>query len=356
MSANDVFELINIDGAVFIDVREPFEFAIEHISGSHNVPINSLVATLNANTMAMLRSCTNQLVVVLCQRGNRSAEAVKVLQTHAIDAVSLIGGLDEWCASGFPTQSSSTLTLDQRRRYDRQIRLKNLGAIGQERLLSSRVAIVGVGGLGSPVALYLAAAGVGNITIIDNDHVDISNLHRQILYGDRDLELLKVDVASTSLSENNRDTCVTAICDRVVDENAIDLLQRHDVIVDASDNITTRYAINTAAVSLNIPVVHGSVFRFEGTVSVFDPPSGPCYECLYPKSPSSAIAPNCAEVGVLGSVVGIIGSMQATEAIKIITESGEPLVGRLVTYDALYNSLITYEVARDTSCPTCSDK
>ena len=246
-----------------------------------------------------------------------------------------------------------TLTPEQRNRYHRHLLLPEVGDTGQLKLLDSKVLLLGAGGLGSPAALYLAAAGVGTIGIIDMDVVDSSNLQRQILHnldriGDR-----KVDSAKKTLTAMNPDVNVVTYDVRLGADNVLDIISGYDVIVDGTDNFPTRYLVNDASLIARVPVVHGSIFRFEGQVTVFDPYNGPCYRCLIPEPPPAELAPSCAEAGVLGVLPGIIGSIQALEAIKILLGLGDPLVGRLLSFDALEESFRTFKVRRDPACPAC---
>jgi molybdopterin/thiamine biosynthesis adenylyltransferase len=247
------------------------------------------------------------------------------------------------------------LSVDQRERYHRHLLLPEVGEQGQLRLLNARVLLLGAGGLGSPAALYLAAAGVGTLGIIDMDVVDASNLQRQILHnldrvGDR-----KVDSAKKTLTAMNQDIEVATYDVRLAADNILSIIDGYDLIVDGTDNFPTRYLVNDASVITGIPVVHGSIFRFEGQATVFDPRIGPCYRCMLPEPPPAELAPSCAEAGVLGVLPGIIGSIQAMEAIKVLLGLGDPLVGRLLTYDALEESFRTFKVRKDPECPACGE-
>lgn len=243
---------------------------------------------------------------------------------------------------------------DERVRYSRQLILPEVGPDGQNLLKAARVGVVGVGGLGSPAALYLAAAGVGTIGLIDGDRIDVSNLHRQVLFSDGDAGELKVDVAARRLSLTNPHVRLEPIAQRLTSGNALDLLRAFDVIVDGSDNFPTRYLVNDAAVLLGVPVVYGSVLRFEGRVSVFGTPNGPCYRCLYPEPPPPGVVQDCRDAGVLGVLPGLIGTLQATEVIKLICGIGRSLAGRLLLVDGLGFRFHEFRVAKDDSCPVCS--
>jgi molybdopterin/thiamine biosynthesis adenylyltransferase len=255
------------------------------------------------------------------------------------------------------TRPAGDGTLD-RERYARQLALPEVGEVGQARLRESRVALVGAGGLGSPAAFYLAAAGVGYLTILDDDRVERSNLQRQILHGDADTGQLKIHSAQQSLQRLNPSVTIAGVEARLDRSNAREMLRGHAVVLDGSDNFETRYAVNDACIALGLPSVHGSVYRFEGQVSVFWPghpgAPGPCYRCLYPESPPPELAPSCAEAGVLGIVPGVIGILQATEVLKLLLGIGEPLLGRMLHYDALRARFDEFEVLRDPLCQACA--
>ena len=240
-------------------------------------------------------------------------------------------------------------------RYSRHLLLPEVGAVGQRRLRAGKVVLVGAGGLGSPAALYLAAAGVGEIGLVDFDRVDASNLQRQVLYTEADVGRIKPEAARDRLRAMNPGIHVSIHPDRLTAENALETLRPYDVVIDGSDNFPTRYLVNDASLLQRIPVVHGSIFRFEGQVTVFDPYNGPCYRCLIPEPPPAELAPSCAEAGVLGVLPGIVGSIQAVEAIKMLLRLGDPLVGRLLAYDALEESFRTFKVRRDPECPACGE-
>jgi len=269
------------------------------------------------------------------------------------DVVSMAGGFGRWKDQGRAWTTPVVLTAEQRNRYQRHLLLPEVGVAGQAKLLGSKVLMLGAGGLGSPAALYLAAAGVGTIGIVDMDEVDASNLQRQILHnldrvGDR-----KVDSAKKTLVGLNPDVDVVTYDTRLDASNIIDIISGYDVIVDGADNFPSRYLLNDASVKLGIPVVHGSIFRFEGMVSVFHPLQGPTYRDMVPEPPPAELAPSCAEAGVLGVLPGIVGSIQAMEAIKLILGIGDTLAGRLLAYDALEESFRTFKVNRDPECPAC---
>lgn len=342
----------NSDQLVVIDCRETGEFVSGVIPGASLIP-RSLIPETVAD--AALRDDTE--IVVYCAVGARSALAAKSLRDLGyFRSTSLAGGIKRWGIEGYPIElPESPLSADQRQRYARHLVLPEVGEEGQRRLINSRVAIIGAGGLGSPVALYLAAAGVGTLGIIDFDTVDASNLQRQILHGVDRIGQGKVESAQRTLAAINPDVDVVAHQQQLVADNALDLLSGYDLIVDGADNFPTRYLINDASLHLRTPVVHGSIFRFEGQASVFHPYEGPCYRCLFPMPPPPELAPNCAEAGVLGVLPGIIGSIQAMEALKILLKIGEPLIGRLLIYDALDQTFTEVKVRRDPDCIACGD-
>ncbi len=265
----------------------------------------------------------------------------------------MVGGFNRWKDEGRPWSTPKTLTPDQRNRYQRHLLLPEVGEAGQQKLLDAKVLLLGAGGLGSPAALYLAAAGVGTIGIIDMDVVDASNLQRQILHNLDRVGERKVDSAKKTLTAMNPDVSVVTYDVRLGADNVFDIIDGYDVIVDGTDNFPTRYLVNDASLLKRIPVVHGSIFRFEGQVTVFDPYNGPCYRCLIPEPPPAELAPSCAEAGVLGVLPGIVGSIQALEAIKMLLGLGDPLVGRLLAFDALEETFRTFKVRRDPECPAC---
>ena len=267
----------------------------------------------------------------------------------------MAGGFDRWKAEGLPWGDPTGLTADQRTRYARHVRLPEVGETGQLKLLGARVLLVGAGGLGSPAALYLAAAGVGTIGIVDDDVVDPSNLQRQVLHSIDRVGMPKVESARETLLALNPDVKVEMHRERLNAANALTIMADYDVVVDGGDNFPTRYLVNDASLHLRVPVVHGSIFRFEGQAAVFTPYEGPCYRCLHPEPPPPELAPSCAEAGVLGVLPGVIGSIQAMETIKVLLGIGDTLSGRLLVYDALEQDFMSVTVKRDPSCPSCSD-
>lgn len=337
-------------GAFAVDVREPEELEGPSIPGAHRLGRGFLEMRI-----AELAPSADQPLVLFCESGTRSLLAAGSLaQLGYTHVCNLAGGLRAWRADGRPLEARAGLSADARVRYDRHLRLPEIGTAGQETLLGARVLCIGAGGLGSPAALYLAAAGVGTLGIVDDDRVDRSNLQRQVLHSDERVGTPKVRSAETALRGLNPDVTVEAFEQRVDAGNVAGILERGwDLVVDGSDNFPTRYVLNDACLAAGIPLVHGAVHRFEGQLSVFCAPDGPCYRCLYPEPPPSALVPNCAEAGVLGVLPGAIGLLQATEALKLLLGLGEPLVGRLLTYDALAQRFSEMRVPRDPDCPGC---
>ena len=334
-----------------LDVREPDEYEQGAVPGAVHIPRGNLEFSVEGRLLDK-----NAPVAVYCAGGVRSAFATKTLQDLGYsDVVSVIGGFNKWKDEGLPWATPRTMSADQRNRYQRHLLLPEVGEKGQMKLLDSKVLLLGAGGLGSPAALYLAAAGVGTIGIIDMDVVDASNLQRQVLHNLDRIGMRKVESAKLTLTAMNPDLEVRTYDTRLGANNILDIIDGYDIIVDGTDNFPTRYLVNDAALLKNIPVVHGSIFRFEGQVTVFSPYVGPCYRCMIPEPPPAELAPSCAEAGVLGVLPGIVGSIQAIETIKLLLGLGEPLVGRLLTYDSLDQSFRTFKVRRDPECPACGE-
>ena len=336
-----------------VDVREKDETRQGFIPGAVLLPRGFLEMQVEQKLPDK-----NAKLIVYCAGGTRSAFAAKVLQDMGYQQVeSANPGFVRWKDTGYPVDKPADLTPAQLERYSRHILLPEVGEKGQEKLLKARVLLLGAGGLGSPAALYLGAAGIGTLGLIDADVVDSSNLQRQILHGTSTVGVPKVESAKQRLLDLNPDTKVVTYQERLTSEN-IDRVFDHgwDVIVDGLDNFPTRYLVNDASVWKNIPVVHGSIFRFDGQVTTFKPRVGPCYRCLYPEPPPAHLAPSCAEAGVLGILPGVVGTVQATEAIKLILGQGEPLIGRLWMYDSLQMKFRTLKLRRDPNCPVCGDK
>jgi molybdopterin/thiamine biosynthesis adenylyltransferase/rhodanese-related sulfurtransferase len=333
-----------------IDVREADEHRQGAIPGARLAPRG----TLERDIAALVPEPATPLVVY-CSVGSRSALAAVALEEMGYRVHSLAGGFDAWKREGHPWGDPGGLSTDQRNRYARHLRLPEVGEAGQVRLLGSRALIVGAGGLGSPVALYLAAAGIGTIGIVDDDRVDSTNLQRQVLHSVERIGLAKVDSARETILGLNPDVKVEAHRERLTASNALSVIAGYDVVVDGGDNFPTRYLVNDACLRLGVPSVHGSIFRFEGQVSVFLPYAGPCYRCLHPLPPPPEMAPSCAEAGVLGVLPGVIGTIQAVEAIKVMLGIGDVLDGRLLVYDALEQDFSVLRFDRDPDCPACSD-
>jgi molybdopterin/thiamine biosynthesis adenylyltransferase/rhodanese-related sulfurtransferase len=337
--------------AVFLDVRELDEYEQGMIPGAVFIPRGHLESQVE-------NKLTNRdaPVVIYCAGGTRSAFAAKTLEELGYsDVVSMAGGFGRWKNEGRPWQTPAVLNPEQRNRYHRHLLLPEVGEAGQQKLLESKVLLLGAGGLGSPAALYLAAAGVGTLGIVDMDVVDASNLQRQILHNMDRIGERKVDSAKKTLTALNPDVDVVTYDVRFGADNVLDIIDGYDVILDGTDNFPTRYLLNDASLLKRIPVVHGSIFRFEGQVTVFKPYDGPCYRCLLPEPPPPELAPSCAEAGVLGVLPGIVGSVQALETIKLLLDLGDPLVGRLLAYDALEQSFRAFKVRRDPKCPACGE-
>ena len=343
-------DLVKRPGTVVLDVREPDEYDQGALPGALHIPRGHLEAQIEGKVLAK-----DSPIVVYCAGGVRSAFAARTLgELGYSDVVSMAGGFGRWKDEGRDWKVPTTLTADQRNRYQRHLLLPEVGVEGQAKLLDAKVLLLGAGGLGSPAALYLAAAGVGTLGIVDMDEVDASNLQRQILHnidrvGDR-----KVDSAKKTLTALNPDVNVVTHDTRLSADNVLDLIDGYDVIVDGADNFPSRYLLNDASLKKKIPVVHGSIFRFEGQATVFKPYDGPCYRCMIPEPPPAELAPSCAEAGVLGVLPGIIGSIQALETVKLILNLGDSLSGRLLAYDALEQSFHTFNLRRDPNCPACS--
>jgi sulfur-carrier protein adenylyltransferase/sulfurtransferase len=345
-------ELIESGNPVIVDVREQDEWDEGHIADAVHVPRGNLESRIERTAPDPSRQ-----VLLYCSVGNRSAFAAKTLEEMGYeDVVSLAGGFTDWKRNGFPVELHTGLDAPRRARYSRHLLIPEVGEQGQLKLLDSKVLLIGAGGLGSPASLYLAAAGVGRIGIVDADVVDESNLQRQIVHSTERLGEAKVESAKRTIEALNPDVQVVAYEERLTSENVERILaDGWDVIVDGADNFPTRYLINDAAVWHGIPLVHGSIYRFEGQATVFKPGEGPCYRCLFPQPPPPELAPSCAEGGVLGVLPGIVGSLQASEALKLCLGIGEPLVGRLLLFDALATEFSEVTLRRDPACPVCGD-
>jgi len=339
-------------GALLVDVRSDEERKVAHIPGSLHVPMSQVEARLPE-----LVPDRTQPIVTYCAVGARSFRILPTIDALGYqDSVSMAGGIRAWQELGYSVESDSVLDAEKRERYSRHLLIPEVGEEGQGRLLETSMLLIGAGGLGSPSALYLAAAGVGRIGIVDDDVVDSSNLQRQVLHSTTGLGERKARSAKKALEDLNPDVEVVTYEERLTSENVDRILSEGwDLIVDGADNFPTRYLLNDASIWHDIPVVHGSIFRFEGQVTVFKPHEGPCYRCLFPQPPPPELAPSCAEGGVLGVLPGVIGSLQANEALKLALGIGEPAIGRLLLFDALAARLDEVKIPRDPSCPVCGD-
>ena len=331
-----------------LDVREPAEVEQGIIEGAIHIPLGELPPRITE-----LPSKETPLLIY-CAGGVRSFAAAEILRSLGWDdPISLAPGFNGWKKAGLPWITPGPPSVALSERYSRHLLLPDVGREGQEKLLQSRVLVVGAGGLGSPALLYLAAAGVGHIGIIDDDLVDESNLQRQVIHGTGDIGQPKVESAMRQIAALNPDVTVEPIQDRLSRDNILELVGRYDLVVDGADNFATRYLVNDACVILGKPNVHGGVDRFRGQVTIFSLPDGPCYRCLFDEPPPPGTALNCAEAGVLGVVPGIIGLIQTTEALKLILGIGEPLIGRLLTFDALPMTFREIPIRKDPDCPIC---
>ena len=330
-------------GYTVLDVREPDEYQEGAIPGAIHIPRGHLESQVESRLTDKTKP-----VLIYCASGVRSVFAANTLQQLGYDTVAeMAGGFNRWKDEGRDWKKPASLTAEQMNRYKRHLLLPEVGIEGQKKLLDSKVLLLGAGGLGSPAALYLAAAGVGTIGIVDMDEVDASNLQRQILHNVDRIGDRKVDSAKKSLTMLNPDVNVVTYDTRLSAANIIDIISGYDVVVDGADNFPSRYLLNDASVKLGIPVVHGSIFRFEGMVSVFDPKNGPTYRDMVPEPPPAELAPSCAEAGVLGVLPGIIGSIQALETIKVILGLGDPLIGRILSVDTTEMEFRVFNLRRD---------
>lgn len=341
------------DGAALVDVREPDEIAAGSPAGS--LPLGRGYLELRIEQSV---PDTDRTVICMCGGGARSLLAADSLrQLGYRDVRSLAGGFNRWKDEGLPFEIPRALDTDARARYARQLTLPEIGERGQARLADAKVLLIGAGGLGSPAAYYLAAAGIGTLGIVDHDTVDRSNLQRQILHTDDRVGMSKVDSARRTLNALNPAVRVEGYEERLSANNVERILEGHDLVVDGSDNFATRYLVNDACVKLGLANVHGAVFRFEGQMSVFWPAGdddAPCYRCLYPEPPPPEQAPSCADAGVMGALPGIIGTLQALEALKLLLGVGQPLIGRLLCFDGLAGEFRELRIRRDPECAYCS--
>jgi molybdopterin/thiamine biosynthesis adenylyltransferase len=339
------------NGYVIVDVREQHEFEESHLPRAVHVPRGHLESRIEGAAPDK-----SQRVIAYCASGNRSALAAHTMlsQLGYENVESMTGGITLWKDRGYEVEVPKSLTAEQRERYSRHLLIPEIGLEGQQKLLEAKVLLLGAGGLGSPAALYLAAAGVGTVGIVDNDVVDLSNLQRQVAHSNDRIGIPKVDSAEISIKEINPDVNVVKYQTRLDASNIMEIIEGYDVVVDGVDNFPTRYLLNDASVRLGIPVVSASILGFDGQLSVFAPHEGPCYRCLYPTPPPAELAPSCGANGVLGVLPGTMGLLQSTEVIKLIVGSGEPLIGRLLLYDALAATFTELKVRRDPGCPICS--
>jgi molybdopterin/thiamine biosynthesis adenylyltransferase/rhodanese-related sulfurtransferase len=338
--------------AVLIDVREQHEWDESHIEGATLVPLGAI--TERIGDVVPDRA---QRVLLHCRLGNRSARAADALQSELSyqNVASIGGGIEAWREARLPVVEPEGMTREQRMRYSRHTLLPEVGVEGQLKLLNARVLLVGAGGLGSPAALYLAAAGVGTLGLVDDDEVDESNLQRQVIHSTERVGTPKTESARTTIEGLNPDVEVPEHRTRLDASNVIEVLRDYDVIVDGADNFPTRYLLNDASVRLGKPVISASILAFEGQVSTFVPGEGPCYRCLYPAPPPAELAPSCGAAGVLGVMAGVMGLLQANEVIKLVVGIGDPLIGRLLIYDSLATHFTELKVRRDPDCPICGE-
>jgi sulfur-carrier protein adenylyltransferase/sulfurtransferase len=339
------------EGVVLVDVRGTEELASGHLPGAKHIPRGHLESRIEA-----LVPDRSTALVLYCASGSRSAYAARTLREDLgyANVRSMTGGITLWKDRGYEIELPKTLSAEQRERYSRHLLIPEIGDEGQRKLLDAKVLLLGAGGLGSPTALYLAAAGVGTLGIVDDDEVDLSNLQRQVIHNSQRIGTLKVDSAEETILALNPDVKVVKYPVRLNAENIMDIIEGWDVVVDGVDNFPTRYLLNDATVRLKIPVVSASILGFDGQLSVFKPYEGPCYRCLFREPPPAELAPSCGANGVLGVLPGTMGLLQATEVVKLILDVGEPAIGRLLLYDALGATLTEVKVRRDPDCPICS--
>jgi molybdopterin/thiamine biosynthesis adenylyltransferase/rhodanese-related sulfurtransferase len=339
------------NGAVLVDVRDAEEFESGHIPGAKHVPRGYLESRIEGAVPDR-----DAHVILYCASGSRSALAAHTLKELLgyQHVESMTGGITLWKDRGYDVEVPATLSREQRERYSRHLLIPEVGVEGQQKLLEAKVLLLGAGGLGSPAGLYLAAAGVGTLGVVDNDAVDLSNLQRQVLHTTDRIGVAKVDSAEETIRAINPDVKVVKYPVRLGASNILEIIEGYDVIIDGLDNFPTRYLLNDASVRLKIPVVSAAILGFDGQLSVFAPYEGPCYRCLFREPPPAELAPSCGANGVLGVLPGVMGLLQATEAIKLVIGAGEPLIGRLLLYDALAATFTTVKVKRDAECPICS--
>ena len=354
---SEVHELSSHNGGapanlVVVDVREQAEWDQGHVPGAVHVPRSYLESRIENVVPERYKR-----VVLYCATGQRSALGAHTLEGDLgyENVSSMAGGFVAWKDRGYEFNKPKALTPEQAERYSRHLLVPEVGTAGQLKLLDSKALLIGAGGLGSPAALYLAAAGVGTIGLVDDDVVDLTNLQRQVIHNTERIGKPKVESARETIEALNPDVEVVGYQTRLDRDNVLDLIADYDVIVDGADNFPTRYLLNDAAVRVNKPVIHASILGFDGQLTVFKPYDGPCYRCLYPQPPPADLAPSCGANGVLGVLPGVMGLLQANEAIKLIIEQGEPLIGRLLLFEALTAQFTELRVRRDPDCPVCGD-
>ncbi len=346
----NVRELMD-EGVVVVDVRGTEELSSGQLPGAKHIPRGHLESRIEG----LVPDRATQ-IILYCASGNRSAYAARTLREDLgyENVRSMTGGITLWKDRGYEVELPRTLSVEQRDRYSRHLLIPEIGETGQQKLLDAKVLLLGAGGLGSPTALYLAAAGVGTLGLVDDDEVDLSNLQRQVIHNSERIGTPKVDSAEQSIRALNPDVEVVKYPVRLNASNIMEIIEGWDVIVDGVDNFPTRYLLNDATVRLKIPVVSASILGFDGQLSVFKPYEGPCYRCLFREPPPAELAPSCGANGVLGVLPGTMGLLQATEVVKLILGIGEPAIGRLLLYDALGATLTEVKVRRDPECPICS--
>jgi molybdopterin/thiamine biosynthesis adenylyltransferase/rhodanese-related sulfurtransferase len=347
---SEVKELLQ-EGVAIVDLRETDEISSGLLPGAKHVPRGYLESRIEA-----IVPDREAHVILYCASGNRSAYGARTLRDDLgyEHVQSMTGGITLWKDRGYEVDVPRTLSAEQRERYSRHLLIGEIGVDGQQKLLDAKVLLLGAGGLGSPTALYLAAAGVGTLGIVDDDDVDLSNLQRQVIHSTQRIGIPKVDSAEESIHALNPDVRVVKYPVRLDASNIMEIIEGYDVIVDGADNFPTRYLLNDATVRLKIPVVSASILGFDGQLSVFKPYEGPCYRCLFREPPPAELAPSCGANGVLGVLPGTMGLLQATEVVKLILSIGDLAIGRLLLYDALAATLTEVKVHRDPDCPICS--
>ena len=349
LSVEDARREIEAGGTVLLDTREPHEHSAAHIEGCILIPPAMVVDNVEEQIPDH-----SARVIVYCAAGARSDVAARqMIEMGYENVANMVGGIAEWQQRSFPVVSEAALTPEQRNRYSRHILLPEVGADGQVKMLESKVLLLGAGGLGAPTALYLAAAGIGTIGIVDDDVVDASNLQRQVIHDTTRIGEAKTTSARKTIEALNPDVEVVEYGTRLNADNVLEIIGAYDVIVDGADNFPTRYLLNDASVRLGKPVVSASILGFDGQLSTFVPGEGPCYRCLYPSPPPPELAPSCSANGVLGVMAGVMGLLQANEVIKLVLGIGEPLIGRLLLYEALSTRFTELRVRQDPDCPVC---